>query len=68
MFGWSSLALTSTLQSQRSFFTTSSSFPLDSFKVKTLLTIIDVLVELMLLDLPKDNIDTESSYGTATIC
>jgi hypothetical protein len=33
-----------------------------------LLTIIDLLVELTLLDLSKDNLDIESSYGYTTIC
>jgi hypothetical protein len=31
-------------------------------------TIFDVLVELTLLDLPKDNLDIEPSYGYTSIC
>jgi len=50
-----------------SFPTTSSSFPLDPFKVQTLMTIIDVFVKLMLLDLPKDNLNTALSCGYTTI-
>ena len=36
--------------------------PLDSFKIKLLLTINDSLVESVLIELPKENIDTKSLY------
>jgi hypothetical protein len=52
----------------RSFFSTTSSFPFNSFKITPLLTIIDEFVELTLFDLLKDNLDTELSYGYTTIC
>ena len=67
---WSSLALLPTLKSHRLALSLPSSFnfPLDSFKVQMLLTIIDILVELTFLDLLKDNLDTDSFDGYTSIC